>query len=49
MVNNQPKVLKATLKAIPAGAQRATNYTKARYMELLAMLYEILQKPAKKA
>ena len=46
VVNNQPKVLKATLKAIPQ-ALKGSKYTKARYMELLAMLYEILQKARK--
>ena len=46
VVNNQPKVLKATLKAIPK-ALKGSKYTKARYMELLAMLYEILQKARK--
>lgn len=46
VVNNQPKVLKATLKAIPE-ALKGSKYTKARYMELLAMLYEILQKARK--
>ncbi len=46
VVNNQPKVLKATLAALPA-AFKGSKYTKARYMELLAMLYEILQKARK--
>ena len=46
VVNNQPKVIKATLKAVPA-AIKGSKYTKARYMELLAMLYDILQKARK--
>ena len=46
VVNNQPKVLKATLKALP-DALKGSKYTKARYMELMAMLYEILQKARK--
>jgi chemotaxis protein MotA len=46
VVNNQPKVIKATMKAIPV-ALKGSKYTKARYMELMAMLYEILQKARK--
>lgn len=46
VVNNQPKVLKATLKAMPA-LFKGSKYTKARYMELLALLYDILQKARK--
>ena len=46
VVNNQPKVLKATMKAVPA-AFKGSKYTKARYMELLAMLFDILQKARK--
>lgn len=46
VVNNQPKVLKATFKAIPM-ALKGSKYTKARYMELLALLYDILQKARK--
>lgn len=46
IVNNQPKVLKATLKLLPM-AMKTSKYTKARYLELLAMLYEILQKARK--
>ncbi len=46
VVNNQPKVIKATMKAIPV-ALRGSKYTKARYMELMAMLYDILQKARK--
>ena len=46
VVNNQPKVLKATAAAIPM-ALKGSKYTKARYMELMAMLYDILQKARK--
>ncbi|MBP3981247.1 flagellar motor stator protein MotA [Acidovorax sp. JG5] len=46
VVNNQPKVIKATMKAIPV-ALKGSKYTKARYMELMAMLYDILQKARK--
>ena len=46
MVNNQPKVLKATLKLIPQ-AFKGSKYTKARYLELMALLYDILQKARK--
>lgn len=46
VVNNQPKVIKATLAAIPV-ALKGSKYTKARYMELMTMLYDILQKARK--
>ena len=46
IVCNQPKVLKATAKAIP-GVMKSSRYTKARFMELMALLYEILQKARK--
>ncbi|GAA3982463.1 flagellar motor stator protein MotA [Comamonas faecalis] len=46
LVNNQPKVLKATMSALPS-ALKGSKYDKARYMELLSMLYEILQKARK--
>ncbi|HEY0821317.1 MAG TPA: flagellar motor stator protein MotA [Rhizobacter sp.] len=46
VVNNQPKVLKATIGALP-GLLKGSKYTKARYMELLALLYDILQKARK--
>ena len=45
-VNNQPKVLRATLKALPQ-ALKGSKYTKERYLELMAMLYDILQKARK--
>lgn len=46
IVTNQPKVLKATLAAVPQ-VMKGSKYTKARYMELMTMLYEILQKARK--
>ncbi|MBS0391029.1 MAG: flagellar motor stator protein MotA [Proteobacteria bacterium] len=46
VVNNQPKVLKATMGMLPQ-VLKGNKYTKARYMELLAMLYDILQKARK--
>lgn len=45
-VNNQPKVLKATIALIPQ-ALKGSKYTKARYLELMALLYDILQKARK--
>ena len=46
IVNNQPKVIKATLASIPI-AIKPSKYTKARYMELMTLLYDILQKARK--
>lgn len=46
LVCNQPKVLRATAKAIPA-AVKASRHTKERFMELMALLYELLQKARK--
>ena len=46
VVNNQPKVLKATIALIPQ-ALKGSKYTKARYMELMALLYDLLQKARK--
>ena len=46
VVNNQPKVLKATMAALPS-ALKGSKYTKARYMELMALMYDILQKARK--
>jgi len=45
-VNNQPKVLKATIAMIPK-ALKSSKYTKERYLELMALLYDILQKARK--
>ncbi|MBS0492833.1 MAG: flagellar motor stator protein MotA [Proteobacteria bacterium] len=46
VINNQPKVLKATMATLPQ-VFKGNKYTKERYMELLAMLFEILQKARK--
>ena len=46
VVNNQPKVLKSTLKLLPS-AFKGSKYTKARYLDLMALLYDILQKARK--
>ncbi|MBD3893123.1 flagellar motor stator protein MotA [Hydrogenophaga sp.] len=46
IVCNQPKVLKATLQALPS-AFKGSKYTKGRYLELLALQYDILQKARK--
>ena len=46
VVNNQPKVLKATIGALP-GLLKGSKYSKARYMELMALLFDILQKARK--
>ena len=45
-VNNQPKVLKATIALLPQ-ALKGSKYTKTRYMELLSLMYAILQKARK--
>ena len=45
-VANQPKVIKATLKLIPQ-ALKSSKYTKARFLSLLALLFDILQKARK--
>ncbi len=46
VVNNQPKVLKATIGAMPS-LFKGSKYSKARYMELMALLFDILQKARK--
>ena len=46
VANNQPKVLKATLAGLGM-CFKGSKYSKARYMELMALLYEILQKARK--
>lgn len=46
VVNNQPKVLKATIALIPQ-ALKSSRFTKTRYLELMALLYDILQKARK--
>ena len=46
IATNQPKVLKAAAAAL-AACFKGSKYTKARYMELMALLYDILQKSRK--
>lgn len=46
LANNQTKVIKATLKGLGA-CFKGSKYTKDRYMELLALLFDILQKARK--
>ena len=46
IANNQPKVLKATMAGL-GQCFKGSKYTKARYMELMALLYDILQKARK--
>lgn len=43
---NSPKVLKAVLRTLPT-ALKGSKFTKALYMDLLAMLYEVLAKVRK--
>ena len=46
LANNQMKVVKATLKGL-GSCFKGSKYTKARYMELMALLFDILQKARK--
>jgi len=46
LVNNQPKTVKAVLSSL-GPLFKGSKYTKDRYMELMAMMYEILQKVRK--
>lgn len=46
LANNQMKVIKATMKGIGA-CFKGSKYTKARYMELMALMFDILQKARK--
>ena len=46
LVSNPPKVLKATIAAV-VGALKGAKQSKARFMDLLALLYDILQKARK--
>jgi chemotaxis protein MotA len=46
VATNQPKVLKATMRGL-ALCFKGNKFTKARYMELMALLYDILQKARK--
>jgi chemotaxis protein MotA len=43
VVGNTPKSLKATLRALP-GCLKGAKYDKKLYMELMSLLYEVLQK-----
>jgi chemotaxis protein MotA len=46
IVTNQTKVLKSTMAVLPQ-VLKGNKHTKARYMQLMAMLYDILQKARK--
>jgi len=46
LVNNQMKVVKASIRGV-AQCFKGSKYNKARYMELMALLYDILQKARK--
>ena len=46
LANNQMKVIKASIKGIGA-CFKGSRFSKARYMELLALMYDILQKARK--
>jgi chemotaxis protein MotA len=46
LATNQPKVLKASLAGL-AACFKGSKYSKARYMELMALLYDVLQKARK--
>jgi chemotaxis protein MotA len=46
VANNQMKVIKATLKGLGA-CFKGSKYTKARYMDLMALMFDILQKARK--
>ena len=46
LVNNQTKVIKSTIAGV-LSCFKGSKYTKARYMELLALMFDILQKARK--
>jgi chemotaxis protein MotA len=46
LVGNSSKVLKSTMAALPT-LFKGSKYTKARYMELMALMYEVLSKARK--
>jgi chemotaxis protein MotA len=46
LANNQMKVVKATMKGLGA-CFKGSKYSKARYMDLMALMYDILQKARK--
>ena len=46
LVGNSAKTIKSTMRAVPS-LLKGSKYTKARYMELMALLYELLAKARK--
>ncbi len=46
VANNQTKILKATMKGLKE-CFKSSHFNKARYMELMALLYDLLQKARK--
>ena len=46
IATNQPKVLKATARGL-GQCFKGSKYTKARYLELMALMYDVLQKARK--
>ena len=46
LANNQMKVVKATMKGL-GSCFKGSKYSKARYMDLMALMYDILQKARK--
>ncbi|NCT96904.1 MAG: flagellar motor stator protein MotA [Comamonadaceae bacterium] len=46
LINNQMKVVKAAFKGM-AGCFKGSRYTKERYLQLMALLYDLLQKARK--
>ena len=46
LANNQMKVVKATMKGL-GSCFKGSKYTKARYMDLIALMYDMLQKARK--
>ena len=46
VANNQTKVIKATMKGL-GSCFKGSKYSKARYLDLLALMYDILQKARK--
>jgi chemotaxis protein MotA len=46
LVGNSSKIIKSTMGSIPT-LLKGSKYTKARYMELMALLYEVLSKARK--
>lgn len=46
IIGNSPKVMKATAKALPT-VLKGSTHTKARYMEMMAMIFDVLTKVRK--